>query len=290
MKPGPKAAVESLPKVLTLLSPPRRATEWLAEIVLTEGWCQTSDEADEMAERWAEQFLAYLSTEIGELGRVGRVSIAVLNSSSPYMVQGSAFIEPHDDQDVRDAKVRRGRFADYATVIAGVSKEQFECVCRGILDALRVENVQLTRRTADEGIDFFGELRLDQLLVPEARFPTWEAQLKVWMVGQAKHYEVGQASTPVIRELVGSVELAKSRAYSTGEDKYPDLLIRACDPVVYLFFTTGSFSSYAWRLLDRSGVVGMDGGMVAAFLADRGIGIRDEQFDEDEFMSWLEHY
>jgi hypothetical protein len=32
----------------------------------------------------------------------------------------------------------------------------------------------------------------------------------------------------------------------------------------------------------------MDGEMVAAFLADRNVGIKNEVFDESEFQLWLE--
>jgi hypothetical protein len=52
--------------------------------------------------------------------------------------------------------------------------------------------------------------------------------------------------------------------------------------------TTGTFSSNAWRLLKSSGIIGMDGEMVAAFLADRGAGLSAKQFDFDSFIRWIE--
>jgi hypothetical protein len=57
-----------------------------------------------------------------------------------------------------------------------------------------------------------------------------------------------------------------------------------------LFFTTGRISADTWRLLDHSGVVGMDGEMVAAFLADRGAGATDHIFDPTLFSAWLATY
>jgi hypothetical protein len=57
--------------------------------------------------------------------------------------------------------------------------------------------------------------------------------------------------------------------------------------VFYLFFTTGRLSSNSWALLERSGVIGMDGEMVSAFLADHSIGIIDSEFSETEFRKWL---
>ena len=64
--------------------------------------------------------------------------------------------------------------------------------------------------------------------------------------------------------------------------------IRVADPVFTILITTGFISANAWRLLDRSGVIGMDGEMVAAFLADREVGIESGDFKEDAFIAWLE--
>jgi hypothetical protein len=111
------------------------------------------------------------------------------------------------------------------------------------------------------------------------------------MLGQAKHYRAGQVSTFEIRELVGAVDLAKAGAYGSAMDKYADLRLRVCDPVFYLFFTTGRISSNSWRLIARSGVAAMDGNMIASFLADRGIGTDSKGvFQEDVFKHWLGKY
>jgi hypothetical protein len=69
---------------------------------------------------------------------------------------------------------------------------------------------------------------------------------------------------------------------------YDNLDIRLCDPIFYLFFTTGTISPPGWRLLARSGVVGMDGEMVAAFLCDRDVGLVDDEFDIGAFATWLD--
>lgn len=145
----------------------------------------------------------------------------------------------------------------------------------------------LTAFSADEGIDFYGRLHLEKLILPRAAFPGWQRQLSVWMVGQAKHYFEGKVSTPAIRELVGAVMLASKHAFGSADDKYQELTIRACDPVFYLFFTTGRLTSNSWKLLDRSGAIGMDGEMLGSFLADRGVGMEAGRFDRALFDSWL---
>src|SRR5207248_5447145 len=122
-----------------------------------------------------------------------------------------------------------------------------------------------------------------------ALFPGVHSQMSVWMVGQAKHFLKGKVSTPDIRELVGSVLLARSRAFSVNTEKYIDLRIRACDPVFFLFFTTGQISAYGWTLLDSAGVIGMDGEMVASFLADNAIGIENNGFQKTVSLSCVEN-
>lgn len=43
-----------------------------------------------------------------------------------------------------------------------------------------------------------------------------------------------------------------------------------------------------WRLLKRSGIIGMDGEMLAAFLADREAGIGSSSFEKASFIRWVE--
>jgi hypothetical protein len=204
------------------------------------------------------------------------------------MVQGSAFIEVGvDTPDVQDAKRRRSAFAAYVTAVEGISPADFEAMCRGMLAALGVEKPVVTPHSADEGIDFYGRLKLEGNLKIVHALPGIYRRLSVWMVGQAKHYQAMQGGTPDIRAVVGAIDLARGRAFGSATGKYPDLDIRVCDPVFYLFFTSGSISSDGWQLLEQSGVIGMDGPMVAAFLADHDVGRLGDDFDLAEFELWL---
>lgn len=51
------------------------------------------------------------------------------------------------------------------------------------------------------------------------------------------------------------------------------LHLRPFDATIQLLFTTGTFSSGALRLLDKTGIVAMSGLQLATFLADAGVGI-----------------
>jgi len=119
--------------------------------------------------------------------------------------------------------------------------------------------------------------------------PGFYTTLSVWLVGQAKHYKETKVATPDIRELVGSVELARARAFAKPAS-LPNLEMRLCDPVFYLFFTTGKISRDGWALMKASGVVGMDGAMIAAFLADHDVGCSGGTFAASLFEAWVVSY
>lgn len=287
MRPGPAAAVAALDEVVTVASPPVPALELLVAISLKKGWHTSDDLAREAAAGWEARFLSRLRDEHAEYASRGRFVVYAFNSSSPEYIQGCAYVEPSDDDDTKKAKQLRAVFDDYVTAIAGLTPRDFETLCKGILALWEVEDPQVSQYSGDEGIDFYGRLRLERHLASDKPFPGVERQLTVWMVGQAKHYKKGKVSTPEIRDLVGAVALARAHAFGGAGDKYEDLHLRVCDPVFYLFFTTGPMSLDTWRLLDRSGVIGMDGQMLAAFLADHGVGIKGDVFDADTFATWI---
>lgn len=81
---------------------------------------------------------------------------------------------------------------------------------------------------------------------------TFDRRLNIWLIGQAKRYKSVQVATPDIRELVGSIELARSHVFA-GRQELIGLNIAPCDPIFYLFFTTGSIGRDGWQLLGEAG-------------------------------------
>jgi hypothetical protein len=222
----------------------------------------------------------------------GRLPRFAFNSSSPYMIQGVCFVEPCDSVEVQEQKRKRLHWQEYYNALRELDPRQFEVLCSKVLGLLGVPNPRLTAYQADEGIDFYGRLSIGDLVGHGAAFQTFEARLIIWLVGQAKHYLHTKVATPDIRELVGATTLGKARAF-VKDEKHPDLKIRVCDPVVMLFFTTGQISIDGWTLCDRTGVAAMDGEMLAAFLADKGVGVHadgdEDIYDPDSFAAWLDN-
>lgn len=286
MIPGPAAAVALVGTYLSLDAAPTAAVEVLKLIIIGEAWETDESVAAERAEFWAAKFLLRCRRLIGDCNSNGQFCEIALNSSAVDHVQGAYFVEGVDSPEVAEAKRKRLGHVDYRTALSRLSPTEFEWACRGMLSCMGVQDALVTRRSADEGIDFFGRLQLSDELRRAGVLPGFYTTLSVWLVGQAKHYKETQAATPDIRELVGSVQLARAGAFAKS-GSLPGLDIRICDPVFYLFFTTGRISRDGWALMSSSGVVGMDGEMVAAFLADSEIGRDGGAFSPATFDDWV---
>jgi hypothetical protein len=288
MRPGPASISKIITSIINLDAHPRPVVDLITDIILTEGWEENQTMAIEKAENWEANVLKRLEYERNELLEIGHPPRYTFNSSSSYMIQGSCFIEPIDLPEVIESKTKRLRSDDYYNAILDISTIQFEQLCGRIIELLGVEKPVVTRRTSDEGIDFYGKLSLESIFYPRDLYPTIQKHLSIWLVGQAKQYIKLQPSTQEIRELVGSVMLARTNVFGSLNHPYRNLNIRVSDPIFTILISTSSFSANALRLLKRSGVIGMDGNMVAAFLADREVGLIDGHFDKNCFVNWIE--
>lgn len=287
MRQGPHAVSEYIHLSIPLDYNPTHVREMTAQVILDRNWANSQAEAFEIADTWAPRVLRYLQREVSALAEMGRISRLTFNSSSDYLIQGVCFIERKDSPETRASKIRRLQADSYYEALSTLTPTEFETLCGKIIGLLGIENPVVTKSSADEGIDFWGRLTLGSMFFPQDLSPTIQKQLSVWLVGQAKHYQKIVSGTSEIRELVGAVALGRTSTFGSKTSPHPELIIRASDPVFTVFITTGQFSSYAWRLINRSGVIGMDGEMVAAFLADRNAGQLGEHFEVGKFLQWL---
>ena len=264
---------------------PMRLDRVIVSIILNRGWESNWNLAAEQAAKWEPRVKQRLQTNLSELQRQGRPARICFNSSDPSYVQGACFVEPTDSQIVRKHKHQRSRLQSYLTLIRDLTPEEFELLCRRLIGLLGVASPHLTRRTADDGIDFYGQIPGQEIFFPRDLEPTIQHQLSIWLVGQAKHWD--QVGTPEIRELVGAVGLARSGVSSTKVSPFPNLVVRIHDPVLIMLVTGGTLSARAWELVRQSGIVGIDGELLAAFLADRETQLGDEPKPES-FRQWLD--
>lgn len=218
--------------------------------------------------------------------------LAVVGSTADYVV-GVCHVMPGDDPLVAAAKAGRLHHAALLAKIRKLTFSEFEAFGKRVLGELGATNARVTPHGGDQGIDFFGEFSLGQLhLLPEP-FLKLAHDVRLLFAGQAKHYPNGTIGPNIVRELVGAVSLARTKTFSTdGIDIFQDLEIRPFSPVVAMLFTTGDISTGAYRLAANAGIVAKNGDQLAAFLADRGVGMTKglppSQFDEALFDAWLQ--
>ncbi len=290
MAPGPALAARFTIDGHPLDASPRPAAQIVSEICLALGWFSDEAVCREKAEHWEAAYLKYLRNELDAANRMGRPSRFAINSSSEYMVQGACFIEPGDSTETEEAKKKRLHYLTHLSWLQGLDPSKFEIACSGIIALMGATDVHVTPLSGDQGIDFYGRLKLEGKLGLVYALGSFDRRLGIWLVGQAKRYKSVQVATPDLRELIGSIELARTGTYVGSGKGLEDLRILSCDPVFYLFFTTGRISRDGWELLEKTGVVGLDGEMVAAFLADNGVGLYDGQVSTEALEKWLDGY
>lgn len=211
------------------------------------------------------------------------------NSSDDSFLQGIFFVEPQDDEETAASKNRRSQLLEVRGALECLTPEGFERLCKAILTSFDPLSCDLTKYRSDQGIDFYAKVRWLPPLLSGAVDIEVFSRFDIWIVGQAKRYLDSKVSTPDLRELVGAVELARAGAYSLAGDRYPDLKMRLCDPVYYLFMTTGDLSSETVELAGRSGVIALDGFGVSELVAHMNLGFSaDGLFDEALFLGLLD--
>jgi len=285
---GPKTITTLIEKTIELDHPPIRISELAAKIIFTHFPGELSDdEILEKSEGLQEPLLKSLKERSDELIQQGQPPRFDFNVSSDYLIQGSCFIQSSDTEDLAESKKRRLNSDKYFGLMESLSDKEFEDLCGKIINLLGVKDPVVTKKSADEGIDFYGQLSLESMFFPHDLTATIQKQLKIWLVGQAKHYKNVQSSTDAIRELVGSVQLGKTKTYGSLKNPHEKLEIKASDPVFTLFFTTGEISRNAITLMERAGVIWMDGKMLAAFISDRSPLELTESTEKNEFVNWI---
>jgi Restriction endonuclease len=213
------------------------------------------------------------------------------NSSSVDYLQGIYYIEPRDPPAVEHAKSKRMHVDSIIRGLQSVNFREFERICAAVLGLFGAYEVVHTPHSNDQGIDFYGRFAIRDLVKDGPPFFSLLDHMKVWLVGQAKHYVKGTVSAPEVRSLVGSIQLARFKEFATRASVYTDLTLRSCDPIFALFITTGTYSSDAKRLADNSGVVLLDLDGLSKFLADRRVAIvsNNSVSEKEQLLDWADN-
>lgn len=247
--------------------------------------------AFELSEQRCSRYLNLLERSRNEDIENGRNPWFDFNSSSSEYIQGPCFVEPRDSDNVKRAKQNRVKTFSMQKVLENITFSQFELICTGTLHLLGARHFRRTKHSRDQGIDFYGELVLGDLDTLESPFVKYHDNFRLWIVGQAKHYPEGKVSTPEIRNLVGSINLARFKEYASTTDLMMTLPMKSCDPVFAIFLTTGTFSRDARKLAENSGVILKDIRDLSDFLVDKEVGCGPDGLPcIEELINWARQF
>lgn len=267
-------------------SAPTNLHDRVAQLAFAIGYGQTPNESQELVEPLLPEIQAVTVRLRNEAEQEGTTWHIELFGSEGEWIRGSSFEDLSLDLVDRGIRARRAHDADVLSEIVNLTPAEFERACTTVLKRLGCSEPHTSSFRNDGGIDFYGSLALKGRLDSPLPLGGIDSRVKVWLIGQAKHYPTSAIEPAVIRELVGSVELARTRG---AIHAWPGLSMQPFDATLMLVFTTGWFSTGSKALLTQSGMIAMNGMQLAAFLCDVGVGFAGEPptFDPSKFKDEL---
>jgi hypothetical protein len=128
----------------------------------------------------------------------------------------------------------------------------FEIICSILFEKLLGSvTVEHRLQSRDGGIDFYGNFTSKSCLIQD-QVMTDFLDVNAWYIGQAKYYKFeNKISTAYLRELIGTVELAKHNIWATtkGHNHFDD--IKHFDHIVPIFLTNSYFSRDSYRIANQ---------------------------------------
>jgi hypothetical protein len=265
---------------------PRLLHDFAAERVLADGLSTDLDSAFELTEPLLGEIATLIALDRSRAESAGETWTIELCGSNDEYVRGSSTRDPtlpDREQEVRAFREHVDLLKDELVLLDSF---EFEIACTTILRLMGCVDPHTSARGNDGGIDFYGRLEMKGRLDSELPYGGLDRRTTVWLVGQAKHYPSRTVSTAPIRELVGSIDLARTGG---AIHNWEGLSLRPYDAVIQMLFTTGRFSAGALRLVEKTGLIVMNGDQLAVFLIDAGVGIDpgSGKFDVSKFRSDL---
>ncbi len=286
----PKKITDALEETIGRSGPTQQLRDAI-ERVLLHRFNQPVTTSAELSESLCEKVAKEIEARSVVAERRGQVAEILLRSDCK-IVHGSLLVFPDDDQSTITTKTSRLQSKSLLSAIHSLKFDDFEAFCRAVLRELGCRSPEVTNRSGDQGIDFYGKISIGELLRASSDTKRLMHLANVVIVGQAKHHLAGKIGPGEVRELVGALSLARTSTYSKeGLDLLDDVELRPYTPALAMLFTTGEITSGARRLAKEAGLVLYSGDQLAVFLADCRVGMcgsgSASKFDETVFREWI---
>lgn len=117
-----------------------------------------------------------------------------------------------------------------------------------LLGSLTVEHRSQSR---DGGIDFYGNF-ISQSCATNSESLTDFLDINSWYIGQAKYYKFeNKIGTSYLRELIGTIELAKKNIWATAAGHNHFTSIKHYNHIVPIFLTSSYYSRDSYKIADE---------------------------------------
>lgn len=286
-KPGGAFAADLLGEYINAEATPLEDVLILEHIIVDRGW-EKGSEARTLARTWLKAFSARAIKIHNESIKACTFITFTFSPASENHIQGSCYALPNDSDSVKADKRKRANALPMLEAVRELSPRNFEFLCGLVLRCFGVDFPNVSQSAGDQGVDFYGHAGFGELISKTTLPGAVEGPIRVWIVGQAKRYRETKVSTADLRELVGSVELSRAKIHSAHDDPLKNLEVRLCDPIFYMMITSGEFTSGSRNLIERSGIIAMDGLQLCQFLSDHGKGGGIDGFDKASFVAEIE--
>lgn len=269
----------------------RQLRDEIENVLLTK-FSQPPTTAAELSEKLKSKIVVEITERAEAAIESGSFSTLDLRNNETA-VHGTLHLFPGEDASVTSAKRNRQQAHRLLRAIKALDFSDFEKLGGAVLRELGCTTPRVTRHSSDQGIDFYGEVSIGEVLKQHAHLFYLMHATRTVIVGQAKHYPTRTIGPSVVRELVGALSLARTSSFSKPEiDLFDKMELKPFSPALAMLFTTGEFTRGACQLAKEAGILLYSGWQISVFLADCKVGMRSVgdalEFDEPSFHSWLE--
>ena len=287
----PKKITDQLEHTLGHTGRPRQLRDAIEDILLN-FFDQPVTKSAELSESLSKKVANEIEKRVVDSLESGTIPIVSLRPNRE-VIHGSLFIFPDDNDSISSTKILRRNATRLLSVIRNLSFNEFEVFGGAVLRELGCPSPEVTPHSTDQGIDFYGELSVGDILGENLHVKHLMHSVRMVIVGQAKRYQKNPIGSGDVRELVGTLSLARTSTFSKqGIDFFDQIVLRPNTPTLAILIATGDFTKGARHLAKESGILLYSGFQLAVFLADCQVGIRIEgdnsTFDESDFRAWME--
>lgn len=179
-------------------------------------------------------------------------------SNDDFLVRIDLSVEAHKEEDARKVVLWKEQITE---IIKRISWQEFEKLCKLILEINYISNCKVTRGSRDGGVDVYGWLKYNTNL----RRIFCDVNIRI--IGQGKHRSNGdEASNADVSKFVTDIEkLRKKQGFSLFV--LPKEFIDSPSPLIPIFITNGYYRKDARITAKNYGIILWNGEQISEDIA-----------------------